>query len=63
MSDSTTAVINDYFNDKVAKYLALRIFEYTYDNMSGIPYEIAITSSKTTKEAIDYWVKEYRLEV
>ena len=51
--------INDYYNDKIAKYFALRIYMYSLDNKMGVPYEIAITSDKTTKEAIDYWVNLY----
>lgn len=61
--NNTTATINDFKNDKIAKYLALRIFEYQFNNMNGLPYEIAITSEKTTKDAIDWWVKELKLEV
>lgn len=47
-----------YENDKIARYLAMRVLENRADETKGIPYETAITSTKTTKEAIDWWLAE-----
>jgi len=46
----------DYSNDVIARYLAYRVVQYLIDNNVGMTYEKAITSTKTTKEAIDYWL-------
>ena len=47
-----------YENDKIAKYLAMRILENKIDENKGVPYDKAITSTKTTKDAIDWWIAE-----
>jgi hypothetical protein len=47
-----------YENDYVARYLASRVIQNRIDNTTGITYEKAITSTKTTKEAIDWWLVE-----
>lgn len=46
----------DYNQDKTARYLASRVVTYQQDASRGLPYELAISSMKTTKEAIDYWL-------
>lgn len=47
-----------YENDKIAKYFAMRVLENKVDPNTGMAYERAITSTKTTKEAIDWWIAE-----
>jgi hypothetical protein len=47
-----------YENDKFAKYLAMRVKENQKDPDKGISYEKAITSTKTSKEAIDWWLNQ-----
>lgn len=47
-----------YENDKIAKYLAMRILENRVDPEKGIVYETAITSTRTTKAAIDWWIAQ-----
>lgn len=48
----------DYANDSIARYLAMRVLENQADPAKGIQYETAITSTRTTKEAIDWWITE-----
>lgn len=47
-----------YENDKIAKYLAMRVVENQQDPTKGISYETAITSTRTTKDAIDRWITD-----
>ena len=47
-----------YENDMIARYLATRVLQNQADPNTGISYERAITSTKTTKEAIDWWIAE-----
>lgn len=49
-----------YENDMSARYLAIRILQHNKDSNTGVPYEKAITSPKTTKEAIDWWIEELK---
>lgn len=50
----------DYSKDIWAKYLASRVIQNRQDPETGITYEKAITSTKTTKEAIDWWIEELK---
>lgn len=52
----TDILTTDYENDHIARYLAYRVSNYIQDIDTGLPYEIAITSGKTTKDAIDFWL-------
>lgn len=52
-----------YEEDKIAKYLAMRVKENQEDPEKGIPYETAITSTRTTKAAIDWWIAKLTEEV
>lgn len=47
-----------YENDKIAKYLAMRVLENQKDPTKGVLYETAITSTRTTQAAIDWWIAE-----
>lgn len=47
-----------YENDVIARYLAMRVLQNRKDPNTGLTYEKAITSAKTTKEAIDWWLVE-----
>jgi hypothetical protein len=47
-----------YENDFIARYLASRVIQIRADDKTGITYEKAITSTKTTKDAIDWWIAE-----
>lgn len=47
-----------YEKDVTARYLAMRVLQNRADLDTGIAYEKAITSIKTTKEAIDWWIME-----
>ncbi|MHC1722431.1 MAG: hypothetical protein AB9836_04400 [Aminipila sp.] len=48
-----------YENDYVARYLAMRVLQNKNDTTIGVPYEEAIKGTKTTKNAIDWWIKFY----
>lgn len=48
----------DYSNDVWGKYLASRVLDNRKDLNTGITYYKAITSTRTTKEAIDWWIEE-----
>ena len=52
----------DYENDSIARYLAMRVLESRADPAKGISYEIASTSTRTTKEAIDRWIEKQTVE-
>ncbi len=45
-----------YENDKIAKYLTMRVLENREDPNKGIAYETAVTSTRTTQAAIDWWI-------
>lgn len=47
-----------YETDFVARYLATRVIQNQIDDKTGITYEKAITSTKTSKEAIDWWIAQ-----
>jgi len=47
-----------YENDYIARYLASRVIQNQIDDKTGITYDKAITSTKTSKEAIDWWIAE-----
>lgn len=49
-----------YENDNTARYLAMRVIQNQDNPETGIAYEKAITSKKTTKEAIDWWIEELK---
>lgn len=49
----------NYENDKIARYLAMRVLDNRTNGNTGIVYETAITSIKTTKEAIDWWIDKF----
>lgn len=54
---SSITVMGDYLNDPIGRYFASRVLQYKKDIYTGIPYEIAITTTKTSKESIDYWIE------
>lgn len=47
-----------YENDLIARYLAVRVLQNEADHNTGLTYEKAITNSRTTKEAVDWWIEE-----
>ena len=47
-----------YENDLIARYLATRVLQNRTNLDTGITYEKAITNSRTSKEAIDWWITE-----
>lgn len=47
-----------YENDFIARYLAVRVLQNRTDENTGMTYEKAITNTRTSKEAIDYWILE-----
>lgn len=47
-----------YENDNIARYLAMRVLQNRNDPNTGMTYERAITSAKTKKEAINWWIEE-----
>ena len=47
-----------YETDLIARYLATRIIQNQTDPETGIAYEKAITSPRTTPAAIDWWITE-----
>lgn len=49
-----------YDNDNTARYLAMRVIQNKANPETGIAYEKAITSTKTMKEAIDWWLEELK---
>jgi len=46
-----------YKNDLIARYLAVRVLQNQADPNTGLTYEKAITNSRATKEAIDWWIE------
>lgn len=48
----------NYENDLIARYLAVRVLQNEADPTTGLTYEKAITNSRTTKEAVDWWLSE-----
>ena len=54
---SAITVLGDYLNDPYGRYFASRVLQYQKDPYTGMPYEIAITTGKTTRESIDYWLE------
>ena len=51
-----------YENDLIARYLAVRILQNRQNPDTGLTYEKAITNTRTTKEAIDWWIKTLSVE-
>jgi len=47
-----------YENDLIARYLAVRVLQNEANPNTGITYEKAITNTRTTKEAVDWWLAE-----
>lgn len=47
-----------YETDLIARYLAVRVLQNQAEPNTGLTYEKAITNSRTTKEAIDWWISE-----
>lgn len=45
-------------NDLLARYLASRVIQNRVDEKTGVTYEKAITTTNTSKEAIDWWIDE-----
>ena len=45
-----------YKNDLIARYIAMRVNQNRADESAGIAYEKAITNTRTSKEAIDWWL-------
>lgn len=45
-----------YENDFIARYIATRVIQNRIDENTGIAYEKAITNTRTSKEAIDWWL-------
>ena len=48
----------DYSNDVNARYLAMRVIQNQKDPATGLSYGRAITSTRTTQEAIDWWIEK-----
>lgn len=46
-----------YENDMIARYLAVRVLQNKADENTGVTYEKAITNTRTSNEAIDWWME------
>lgn len=46
-----------YEYDLIARYLAVRVWQNRQNPDTGLTYEKAITSPKTSPEAIDWWIE------
>lgn len=46
-----------YENDLIARYLAVRVMQNRQNPETGLAYEKAITNTRTTREAIDWWME------
>lgn len=46
-----------YENDLIARYLATRVLQNRQNPDTGLTYEKAITNTRTSPEAIDWWIE------
>lgn len=46
-----------YENDLIARYLAVRVLQNRANPDTGLTYEKAITNTRTSPEAIDWWLE------
>lgn len=47
-----------YETDLIARYLAVRVIQNRKNPDTGITHERAITNTRTTPEAIDWWIEQ-----